>query len=301
MRLAPSSPSISWWSRFQSVPLCSLSLSFSLSTPSLTLRLFEVITPYACKTLRLALLLRLPQWSKKKKKNARIQNGPMQLSSWICQIRSINVQRMSIIHRQRLASIRHYGSITEFRWQSDWWGELISWDNLLNRHWSRLDSHLVSFRVFLQESQSTWRSSHSRLRWSPLGGSRKDSRESRWNVQKQIEFVEETQWSSRSVQHVNVSSFLAPSSDQAETSSKFTVEYAKSNRSTCHGCQMKIDKDLIRLARNVVVTHEHGYGSVDQWYHIDCFKERKDQLNFDGTAETSVVVIIDSLHRLISI
>ena len=32
----------------------------------------------------------------------------------------------------------------------------------------------------------------------------------------------------------------------------------------------------------------HGHALTDQWYHIDCFKKRLDELCFQGTAETFV-------------
>ncbi|CAF0764637.1 unnamed protein product [Rotaria sordida] len=74
-------------------------------------------------------------------------------------------------------------------------------------------------------------------------------------------------------------------SDEAEGDSKnFSAEYARSNRSTCHGCNSKIEKDLVRLSRKVSSSSNHP--ATDQWYHIDCFKEHKDELQFNGTAET---------------
>jgi hypothetical protein len=36
----------------------------------------------------------------------------------------------------------------------------------------------------------------------------------------------------------------------------------------------------------VIITH--GHVPTDQWYHIDCFKEKKDELHFNGTAEMFV-------------
>lgn len=32
----------------------------------------------------------------------------------------------------------------------------------------------------------------------------------------------------------------------------------------------------------------HGHAPTDQWYHIDCFKEHQDELNFHGTADAFV-------------
>ncbi|CAF1225824.1 unnamed protein product [Rotaria sp. Silwood1] len=74
-------------------------------------------------------------------------------------------------------------------------------------------------------------------------------------------------------------------SGETESDSKnFNAEYARSNRSTCHGCNIRIEKDLVRLSKKVSTNHHHSL--TDQWYHIDCFKEHKDELQFNGTAET---------------
>ncbi|CAF1030292.1 unnamed protein product [Rotaria sordida] len=66
----------------------------------------------------------------------------------------------------------------------------------------------------------------------------------------------------------------------------FTVEYAKSNRSTCHGCDTSIDKDTLRLSRkNYTSKRSRRYGSTDEWYHVDCFNHMKKDLGFFGNAE----------------
>lgn len=82
--------------------------------------------------------------------------------------------------------------------------------------------------------------------------------------------------------------FIGDKVDEKEdNANKFSVEYSRSNRSVCHGCNNKIEKDLVRLSRKTSTSHNHL--QTDQWYHIDCFKEHKDELNFDGTAETFVI------------
>jgi poly [ADP-ribose] polymerase len=77
------------------------------------------------------------------------------------------------------------------------------------------------------------------------------------------------------------------SDETGDNSENFSAEYARSNRSTCHGCNTKIEKDHVRLSRKVSTSHNHP--PTDQWYHIDCFKEHKDALHFHGTAETFVL------------
>ncbi|CAF0974380.1 unnamed protein product [Adineta steineri] len=74
-------------------------------------------------------------------------------------------------------------------------------------------------------------------------------------------------------------------SDENEVSStNYSAEYARSSRSTCNGCNTKIEKDLVRLSIKVLLSHTSI--PTDQWYHIDCFKEHKEELNFNGNAET---------------
>jgi len=82
--------------------------------------------------------------------------------------------------------------------------------------------------------------------------------------------------------------FIDDKSNETEDStSAFNAEYARSNRSTCHGCNTKIEKDLVRLSR--IVSSTYNSIPTDEWYHIDCFKEHKDELHFHGVAETFVV------------
>jgi poly [ADP-ribose] polymerase len=61
----------------------------------------------------------------------------------------------------------------------------------------------------------------------------------------------------------------------------FNVEYAKSNRSTCRGCDSKIDKDDVRISKKDYETERAKmYGPQDAWYHVDCFKDNRDDLDF---------------------
>ncbi|XP_041351454.1 poly [ADP-ribose] polymerase 1-like [Gigantopelta aegis] len=61
----------------------------------------------------------------------------------------------------------------------------------------------------------------------------------------------------------------------------FKIEYAKSNRSTCRGCDLKIDKDLIRISKkDFEGQRAKMYGPQDMWYHVDCFVENRDELEF---------------------
>ncbi|MBN3280331.1 PARP1 polymerase, partial [Polyodon spathula] len=65
-----------------------------------------------------------------------------------------------------------------------------------------------------------------------------------------------------------------------KTLSDFAVEYAKSNRSTCKGCEQKIDKEQIRVSKKMVDPEKPQLGMIDRWYHIGCFISRREELGF---------------------
>uniref|UniRef100_A0A668ADB8 Poly [ADP-ribose] polymerase n=1 Tax=Myripristis murdjan TaxID=586833 RepID=A0A668ADB8_9TELE len=60
----------------------------------------------------------------------------------------------------------------------------------------------------------------------------------------------------------------------------FAVEYAKSNRSTCKGCEQKIEKDQIRVSKKTVDPEKPQLGLIDRWYHTACFVSRREELAF---------------------
>ncbi|MEE6473717.1 hypothetical protein FKM82_010148 [Ascaphus truei] len=60
----------------------------------------------------------------------------------------------------------------------------------------------------------------------------------------------------------------------------FAAEYAKSNRSTCKGCEQKIEKGQVRLSKKTVDVERPQLGMIDRWYHPDCFVERREELGF---------------------
>lgn len=60
----------------------------------------------------------------------------------------------------------------------------------------------------------------------------------------------------------------------------FAVEYAKSNRSTCKGCEQKIEKDQIRVSKKSVDPEKPQLGLIDRWYHTGCFVSRREELVF---------------------
>ncbi|XP_069464784.1 poly [ADP-ribose] polymerase 1 [Ambystoma mexicanum] len=60
----------------------------------------------------------------------------------------------------------------------------------------------------------------------------------------------------------------------------FLAEYAKSNRSTCKGCDQKIEKNQVRLSKKMVDPEKPQLGMIDRWYHPDCFVARREELGF---------------------
>ncbi|KAM8832738.1 poly [ADP-ribose] polymerase 1 [Spinachia spinachia] len=65
-----------------------------------------------------------------------------------------------------------------------------------------------------------------------------------------------------------------------KTLNEFAVEYAKSNRSTCKGCDQKIEKDQIRVSKKTVDAEKPQLGLIDRWYHTACFVSRREELVF---------------------
>uniref|UniRef100_A0A6Q2XBH0 Poly [ADP-ribose] polymerase n=1 Tax=Esox lucius TaxID=8010 RepID=A0A6Q2XBH0_ESOLU len=65
-----------------------------------------------------------------------------------------------------------------------------------------------------------------------------------------------------------------------KTLNDFGVEYAKSNRSTCKGCEQKIEKDQIRVSKKTVDPEKPQLGLIDRWYHTACFVGRREELAF---------------------
>ncbi|KAK5903551.1 hypothetical protein CgunFtcFv8_007323 [Champsocephalus gunnari] len=65
-----------------------------------------------------------------------------------------------------------------------------------------------------------------------------------------------------------------------KTLNDFAVEYAKSNRSTCKGCDLKIEKDQIRVSKKTVDPEKPQLGLIDRWYHTACFVSNREELAF---------------------
>ncbi|XP_045461901.1 poly [ADP-ribose] polymerase [Harmonia axyridis] len=61
----------------------------------------------------------------------------------------------------------------------------------------------------------------------------------------------------------------------------FLIEYSKSSRATCRGCELKIMKEEIRISKKDFET-EVGkkYGGQDMWHHLSCFAKLRSDLRF---------------------
>jgi len=63
------------------------------------------------------------------------------------------------------------------------------------------------------------------------------------------------------------------SKEEKDTATRYTVEYAKSDRAMCKGCFKQIEKELLRISKwERSPTFD---GEVSNWYHEECFFLRK--------------------------
>ncbi|OXU23091.1 hypothetical protein TSAR_015014 [Trichomalopsis sarcophagae] len=67
----------------------------------------------------------------------------------------------------------------------------------------------------------------------------------------------------------------------AATHKDFKVEYAKSNRSKCRGCEETIIKGEMRLSKKDYESEEaRKFGGLDRWHHFDCFVKLRSELQY---------------------
>lgn len=69
----------------------------------------------------------------------------------------------------------------------------------------------------------------------------------------------------------------------AAASKDYGIEYAKSGRAECRGCENKILKDELRV-KKVSFDSEVGmkYGGQALWHHLDCFVKLRTELGWLG-------------------
>ncbi|XP_060519943.1 poly [ADP-ribose] polymerase [Cylas formicarius] len=61
----------------------------------------------------------------------------------------------------------------------------------------------------------------------------------------------------------------------------FTIQYAKSGRAMCRGCEQKILKDEIRISKKDFDTDiGKQYGGQDMWHHVTCFAQLRSSLGY---------------------
>ncbi|XP_065202113.1 poly [ADP-ribose] polymerase [Planococcus citri] len=61
----------------------------------------------------------------------------------------------------------------------------------------------------------------------------------------------------------------------------FSIEYSKSSRATCRGCEDKIVKEEIRVSKKDFDSDEgRRYGGIDLWHHLECFSKVRQELEF---------------------
>lgn len=73
----------------------------------------------------------------------------------------------------------------------------------------------------------------------------------------------------------------------ADVSSDFSIEYAKSSRAMCRGCEEKILKEEIRISKKDFESEEaRRYGGLDRWYHLQCFVKLRKELEFFDQADS---------------
>ena len=83
--------------------------------------------------------------------------------------------------------------------------------------------------------------------------------------------------------------------------SRFTVEAAKSNRSTCKGCGLKIDKGEVRIGCELEdLDGEFGGHAITQWRHVHCVKPswvKLDELDGLGSLNKAGKTSIEAWHK----
>lgn len=72
-----------------------------------------------------------------------------------------------------------------------------------------------------------------------------------------------------------------PGKNGPKTLKDFIVQYASSNRSTCRGCEQKIDKDEIRFSHKEKHPEKPQLGLVDRWHHVGCFLKKKAEMGWE--------------------
>lgn len=66
----------------------------------------------------------------------------------------------------------------------------------------------------------------------------------------------------------------------------FVLEYAKSGRAMCRGCEQKILKDEVRISKKDYESDiGKRYGGQDLWHHYTCFAKLRAELGYFESAD----------------
>ncbi|KAH8292667.1 hypothetical protein KR044_013023 [Drosophila immigrans] len=76
------------------------------------------------------------------------------------------------------------------------------------------------------------------------------------------------------------------SKEECQAIKDFEIQYAKSGRAACRGCELKIIKDEVRVSKTVYDT-EVGmkYGGQKLWHHLECFARLRSDVGWFDTGE----------------
>ncbi|KAL7291310.1 hypothetical protein TKK_0014913 [Trichogramma kaykai] len=67
----------------------------------------------------------------------------------------------------------------------------------------------------------------------------------------------------------------------ANVNKDYKVEYAKSNRSKCRGCEETIIKGDMRISKKDYESEDaRKFGGLDRWHHLDCFAKIRSDLGY---------------------
>lgn len=73
----------------------------------------------------------------------------------------------------------------------------------------------------------------------------------------------------------------ASSSNTSIGKGQFSIEYAKSGRSACRGCEEKILKNEVRVSKMDFESDQgRRYGGIPMWHHLPCFAKLRKDLEF---------------------
>ncbi|XP_077279950.1 poly-(ADP-ribose) polymerase isoform X2 [Temnothorax americanus] len=69
-------------------------------------------------------------------------------------------------------------------------------------------------------------------------------------------------------------------------SGDFRVEYAKSSKSTCRGCEQKIIKGETRISKKDYESEDaRRFGGLDRWHHVECFAKLRPEMGYYGRGD----------------